>query len=78
MSDDRLPDPREPLSKMDRLVFGENAKRHPVAGFIIENSMGMGDATAELQAELFCQNLERTHGPEVAAAMRRKLEIAKK
>ena len=64
---------------MDKLVFGENAKRHPVTGQILEQPYDPdGRMTADYQAELFCQNLERTHGPEAAAAMRRQLAIAKR
>jgi hypothetical protein len=38
---------------------------------------GIGSHPIAVQAELFCQNLERSHGPEAAAAMRRRLAIAK-
>jgi hypothetical protein len=71
-----LPSPDEPLTETEKHIWGFNARRHSVAGFVIEQSVG--SHPIELQAELFCQNLERSHGPEAASAMRRRLAIAKK
>jgi hypothetical protein len=31
-----LPDPRSPLNRMDKLVYGETARRHPVTGFPLQ------------------------------------------
>jgi hypothetical protein len=71
-----LPAPDEPLTETEKHVFGFDAKRHPLCGFVVEQSVG--SHPVELQAELFCQNLERSHGPEAASAMSRRLAIAKK
>jgi hypothetical protein len=71
-----MTDPKHELDETEKHVFGADAKRHPICGFVIEQ--GSGALAVELQAELFCQNLERTEGPQAAAAMRKKLQIAKK
>jgi hypothetical protein len=74
-----LPHPDEPLTEQEKRVFGHDARRHPICGFVLEQPLDPdGRLTPDYQAELFCQNLERTHGPEAAAMMRRRLSIARK
>jgi len=69
-----LPDPSKPLTKDDKLVFGADAKRHPITGFPIET--GIGSAPEAVQARQHCELIEHEHGKEVADEYRRKLGIA--
>jgi hypothetical protein len=59
-----MTDPKHPLNETEKRVFGADAKRHPVTGQVLEQ--GSGAHPPEIQAELFCQNLERTEGPAAA------------
>jgi hypothetical protein len=67
-------DPSQPLSVTERHVFGADARRHPVLGFVIEQ--GSGAHPTDVQAELYIRGVERDDGPEAAAALRAKLHAA--
>jgi hypothetical protein len=67
-------DPSHPLSVTERHVFGTDARRHPVLGFVIEQ--GSGAHPPDVQAELYMRGVERDDGPEAAAALRAKLHAA--
>lgn len=64
-------DPSHPLSVTERLVFGADARRHPVLGFVIQ--LGSGSHAPDVQAELYIRDVERGDGPEAGAALRAKL-----
>ncbi len=68
-------DPSLPLNLTERLVFGEEATRHPITGIPIE--LGSGALPADQQAILHCQVIEETEGRAAADAMRKKLADAK-
>ena len=64
-----MPDPKEPVSAAEQLVFGSNAVRHPVAGIPLE--MGSGALPPDKQAENYFRGIEQTHGKAAADAARR-------
>jgi hypothetical protein len=68
-----LPDPNRPLTKDDKLVFGADAKRHPITGFPLES--GIGAAPEAVQARGHCDMIEQQEGKEIAGEYRRKLGI---
>jgi hypothetical protein len=67
-------DPSQPLSVTERQVFGTDARRHPVLGFVLECGSGCLDPAG--QAENYCRIVERDEGPEAANALRAKLRAA--
>jgi hypothetical protein len=70
MTDSKLP----PLSVPESLVFGADAKRHPVLGFVIEH--GSGCLPIEEQARQFVQLIEHFQGKPAADALRVKVAAA--
>jgi hypothetical protein len=64
-------DPALPLSKTEQLVFGYDAHRHKILGFVLEQ--GLGAQPVEVQAELYIRRLAQDEGPEAAEAARQKL-----
>lgn len=66
-------DPMERLSEMEARVFGVNAKRHAVLGFIIEE--GKGALPVPHQARNYLRTVEQTEGWAAADALRLKLEV---
>jgi hypothetical protein len=68
-----LPDPSRPLTKEDKLVFGDDAKRHPITGFPLES--GIGAAKEAVQARHHCDLIEEQEGKEIADEYRRKLGL---
>jgi len=68
-----LPDPAKPLTKEDKLVFGEDAERHAITGFPLET--GIGAASEGNQARQHCDLIEAQEGKEVADEYRRKLGL---
>ena len=72
-----LPDPRSPLNKMEQLVYGQTARRHPVTGFPLQ--IGGHDSShpappPNVQAREHIQVVARENGIEAARAMQRKLD----
>lgn len=85
-----LPNPKHPLSVLERGVFGHNAKRHPITGFPLEQ--GHGSLSSDAQAAQHVERIEadtrddllakgadletaRREGREVANGFRRRLGI---
>ena len=66
-------DPSRPLTKDDKLVFGEDAKWHAITGFPLET--GIGAASEDVQARGHCDIIEQQEGKEIADEYRRKLGI---
>jgi hypothetical protein len=62
-----------PLSLTEMHVFGFDAQRHPLFGFVIEQ--GSGALPVEQQAENHIRAIERAEGPDAAVAARRRLAI---
>jgi hypothetical protein len=62
----------KPLTHPEKLVFGEDAKRHVVTGFVLEN--GIGAASEAVQARNHVRMIEEIEGPSAAAKMRAALE----
>jgi hypothetical protein len=59
-----LPAPSESLTETEKHIWGFDAKRHPVCGFVVKQSVA--SHPIELQAELFCQTtLHNGTGPRV-------------
>jgi hypothetical protein len=52
-----LPDPNAPLNKMEELVYGVGAVRHPITGFVLTNSAPSTDTTLLSPAEQARQHL---------------------
>jgi hypothetical protein len=46
-----LPDPKAPLNKLDELVYGVGAVRHPITGFVLTNSTPSTDGVLLTPAE---------------------------
>ncbi len=67
-----MPDPKDSLSPTDRLIFGSDAKRHPITGFVLEQ--GIGALPPEQQARNHLANVERFEGKAAADALRGRLE----
>jgi hypothetical protein len=74
MTGNTMIDPSRSLSITERQVFGTDARRHPVLGFVLECGSGCLDPAG--QAENYCRTVERDEGPEAANALRAKLYIA--
>jgi hypothetical protein len=72
-----LPDPKAPLNKMEQLVYGVDAVRHPITGHVLTNSAASTDGQLLSPSEQARLNhlpmIEREHGVEVAREMERKL-----
>jgi hypothetical protein len=72
-----LPDPRSPLNKMEQLVYGVNAVRHPITGLPLQMG-GYGSShpasSPNVQAREHLNIIEREHGIEVAKQVKAKLE----
>jgi hypothetical protein len=69
-----LPNPKHPLTHVEKLVYGEAGQRHPVTGYPIE--CGYGAGTPQEQAErLHIPMIEALAGKEVANTYRRKLGL---
>jgi hypothetical protein len=64
------PDPLHPLTVPEKLVFGADARRHPVAGFVLEQ--GYGALSESAQAEQHCQTIDAEDGRAAGNEMRRK------
>lgn len=67
-------DPLSALSVTERHVFGPDARRHPLLGFVIEQ--GSGALPVDEQARQYVQIIEHTEGKAAADAMRVKLAAA--
>ncbi len=67
-------DPNEPLSLTEKQVFGANARRHPVLGFVIE--LGLGSLPVDDQAKNFIRDVEYYEGATAAEALRIKMKAA--
>jgi hypothetical protein len=64
-----------PLNRDEARIYGANARRHPVTGMPLEQ--GSGCLPDDHQAVLVhLPEIARHFGPEVAAEVRRKLELA--
>jgi len=61
-------DSREPLNETEKHVFGPDAKRHPIAGFVIEQ--GSGAMPVDVQLAQYIAMVERTEGKEAAEQLR--------
>jgi hypothetical protein len=59
-------DPKEPLSPTEKHVFGVDAKRHPVLGFVIEQ--GSGAESIAVQVENYIRMVANTEGADAAEA----------
>ena len=69
------PNPLHPLTRVEKLVYGEDGVRHPISGYCIER--GYGALSPDLQAEmLHLPAIERAEGKAAADAIRRKLQAA--
>lgn len=66
--------PNDPLDNREKLMFGHDAKRHPVTGHPLE--LGSGALPEHMQARLHLRVIADTDGPEAAEAMRRRLAAA--
>jgi hypothetical protein len=62
--------PKEPLSVREKLVFGDNARRHPITGEVLEQ--GSGALSEKAQAANQIRMIAQTE-PAVAEEMRRQL-----
>jgi hypothetical protein len=61
------------LSPMEKLVFGQGAKRHPITGMVLEQ--GSGALSPDLQARVIhLVEIARNEGQAAADAMRIKLD----
>jgi hypothetical protein len=67
-------DPTEPLSTNEKLVFGVNAKRHPVLGFVVEE--GSGAKPIAQQAENYIRTLKPAEQQAARAALQAEAESA--
>jgi hypothetical protein len=63
----------EPVSVIERLCFGFDARRHPITNRMLEQ--GSGSFPEKEQAELHCRDLDRAEGKEAGDIMRRRLAI---
>ena len=75
MSD--LPDPRSPLNENEKRVFGWNAVRHPVTGFVLQHGGHDSSHPAlppNVQARHHLQIVAHENGIEAARAMKAKLD----
>lgn len=66
-------DPREPVSLIEKAVFGHDSRRHPITGRVLEQ--GSGAHPEKFQAELHCRDIEKEESKEAAAVMRRRLAV---
>jgi hypothetical protein len=66
-------DPNSPVTDSERLVFGADAKRHPVTGLCLES--GIGCAPDDVQALGHLAVIEGTEGKTAADAMRKRLGV---
>jgi hypothetical protein len=64
------PDPSHPLTVPEKLVFGADARRHPVAGFVIQQ--GVGSLSDDQQTEEFCRTIDAEEGRAAGNEMRRR------
>jgi hypothetical protein len=69
-----LPDPSHPLSYQEAQLYGFDAKRHPITGYLL--FQGSGASSPDEQAEEHCRLIENDFGKAAADAMRRKLAAA--
>ena len=65
-------DPKEPISLTERAVYGHDARRHKVLGFVIEQ--GSGALHVDAQAENYISEVEAIEGRAAANALRAKLK----
>lgn len=66
--------PKEPLSVTEKLVFGVDAKRHPVLGFVIEQSERA--ESVEQQVLNYISMVAQTKGAAAVEACRAALRAA--
>jgi hypothetical protein len=63
------------LHPNEKLVFGHDAKRHPITGLVLEQ--GSGALSPDLQARrVHLPEIARTQGPDAAAEVRKRLDEA--
>lgn len=67
-----MPDPTQPLSEMEKRVFGARARRHAITGFVLED--GIGALPIKQQARQHLQIIASTQGKAAATIMRYKLD----
>ncbi len=67
-------DPKLPLSLTEKAVFGADALRHPIAGFVIEQ--GKGALPVKAQLENYIRLVAHTEGKDAAESLRVKCEAA--
>lgn len=61
-------DPKEPLTIPEKHVYGADAKRHPIAGFVIEQ--GSGAMPVDVQLRNYLVMVEHVEGKEAAEQLR--------
>jgi hypothetical protein len=67
-----MPDPKQKLSTPEKQVFGADAERHPITGYVIEK--GYGALSPRAQAyDVHLPLIAKLEGQAAAAAMRQRL-----
>jgi hypothetical protein len=67
------PDPSHPLTVPEKLVFGVDAQRHPITGYVLEQ--GYGALSENEQAELHCRIIDAEEGRAAGNELRRKVGL---